>query len=72
MEKEGIARFNCVQSILEDKDGSLWVGFSGGLFHLKGEEFLHIGKEELKMENYRNENFPFSIHHFPCLALFKY
>ena len=46
LEKEGIARFNCVQSILEDKDGTLWVGFSGGLFQLKGEELFHISKEE--------------------------
>ena len=47
MEQDGIARYNCVQSILEDNNGTLWVGFSGGLFQLKGEELLHFGKKEL-------------------------
>lgn len=41
-EEQGIAKFNCVQSILEDNKGNLWVGFSGGLFRLDGETLTHI------------------------------
>ena len=41
-EELGIAPYNCVQSILEDNKGNFWVGFSGGLFRLEGENLNHI------------------------------
>ncbi|WP_020535972.1 ligand-binding sensor domain-containing protein [Lewinella cohaerens] len=36
---------NCIQSILEDKAGQLWFGFSGGLFRLEGSYFVNVTKE---------------------------
>lgn len=33
-----------VQSILEDKNGVLWFGLSGGLFRLKGGAIVHVGQ----------------------------
>ena len=38
---------NCIQSILEDKEGRLWFGFSGGLFRLEGGYFVNVTKEGL-------------------------
>lgn len=29
----------------EDKRGRLWCGFSGGLFRLDGERFVHVPRE---------------------------
>ncbi len=34
-----------VQSILEDRDGTLWFGFSGGLFRFNGQSFFNVTKE---------------------------
>ncbi len=31
-----------LQSMLEDKAGNLWMGFSGGLFTLKNDEIIHV------------------------------
>lgn len=31
-----------IQSILEDKNGVLWFGFSGGLFRFNGQSFVHV------------------------------
>ncbi len=33
---------NCNQSILEDSNGNMWFGFSGGLFKLEDEVFVNI------------------------------
>ena len=48
-ERDGFTGFtnNCIQSILEDKEGRLWFGFSGGLFQLKGSFFVNVTKEGL-------------------------
>lgn len=34
-----------VQSILEDRNGILWFGFSGGLFRFDGESFVNVTQE---------------------------
>ncbi len=34
-----------VQSILEDRKGTLWFGFSGGLFRLKDNSIVHVTRE---------------------------
>ena len=34
-----------VQSILEDRNGTLWFGFSGGLFRLNGSEIINVTQE---------------------------
>jgi len=34
-----------VQSILEDRNGTLWFGFSGGLFRFDGKSFFNINKK---------------------------
>lgn len=34
-----------VQSILEDRNGGLWFGLSGGLFRLKGEAIVNVTEE---------------------------
>ena len=34
-----------VQSILEDRNGTLWFGFSGGLFRLRGSSIVHVSRE---------------------------
>jgi hypothetical protein len=34
-----------VQSILEDRNGTLWFGFSGGLFRLSGDAIVHVGQD---------------------------
>jgi hypothetical protein len=31
-----------VQSILADRHGMLWFGFSGGLFRLEGDSVIHV------------------------------
>jgi len=36
-----------VQRILEDKNGRLWVGFSGGLFRLDGTTIVHVSADDL-------------------------
>lgn len=45
-ERDGLTGFtnNCIQSILEDKAGRLWFGFSGGLFRLEGRYFVNVTK----------------------------
>jgi ligand-binding sensor domain-containing protein len=35
-------RYFGLQSILEDRDGTLWFGFSGGLFRFDGSKFFHV------------------------------
>lgn len=37
-------RYFGVQSILEDRNGNLWFGFSGGLFRFNGKSFSNVGK----------------------------
>ena len=34
-----------VQSILEDRNGTMWFGFSGGLFRFNGRSFVNVTKE---------------------------
>jgi ligand-binding sensor domain-containing protein len=34
-----------LQAILEDRNGTLWGGFSGGLFRFNGESFVHVGQD---------------------------
>lgn len=34
-----------VQSILEDRNGTLWFGFSGGLFRLNGSDIINVTQE---------------------------
>lgn len=34
-----------VQDILEDRDGTLWFGFSGGLFRFDGKSFFNVAKD---------------------------
>lgn len=36
-----------VQSILEARDGTLWFGFSGGLFRFNGKSFVNVTREGL-------------------------
>jgi ligand-binding sensor domain-containing protein len=36
-----------VQGILEDKNGTLWLGFSGGLFRLEGDSIKNVTKSDL-------------------------
>ncbi len=38
-------RYFGIQSMLEDRRGTLWFGFSGGLFRFNGESFFNIGKD---------------------------
>ncbi len=35
----------CIQSILEDSKGTMWFGFSGGLFRLNGSSFVNVTKD---------------------------
>ncbi len=37
-------RYFGVQSILEDRHGTLWFGFSGGLFQFTGQSFINVTK----------------------------
>jgi ligand-binding sensor domain-containing protein len=37
--------FKGIQSMLEDSKGNLWIGCSGGLFRLKGEEVVNITQD---------------------------
>ena len=34
-----------VQGILEDRNGTLWFGFSGGLFRFNGSYFVNVTKD---------------------------
>ena len=36
--------YSCVQSILEDKEGKMWFGYSGGIFRLDGKSFVNVKK----------------------------
>lgn len=38
-------RYFGVQAILEDRNGSLWFGFSGGLFRFDGKSFLNVQRD---------------------------
>ncbi len=38
-------RYFGVQAILEDSKGTLWFGFSGGLFRFNGQSFFNVTKE---------------------------
>ncbi len=40
-------RYFGVQSMLEDRDGNLWFGFSGGLFRFDGQALRHVGRTAL-------------------------
>ena len=35
-----------IQSMLQDRKGTFWLGFSGGLFRLEGEEIRNVVVEE--------------------------
>lgn len=37
-----------LQSMTEDRHGTLWFGFSGGLFRLDGERFVHVPRGALR------------------------
>lgn len=39
-----ITQHSCVQSILEDQNGNMWFGYSGGIFRLDGTELINITK----------------------------
>jgi ligand-binding sensor domain-containing protein len=39
-----LTKSNHIQSMLEDKNGKLWFGFSGGLFRFDGQSFVNITK----------------------------
>lgn len=41
-DKEDINKKMFIQSILEDKNGMFWFGFSGGLFRLEGDKMMNI------------------------------
>lgn len=43
-EREDLTYSFGLQSILEDKKGRLWFGFSGGLFHFNGTYFINVTK----------------------------
>ena len=34
-----------VQGVLEDRNGQIWFGFSGGLFQLQGDQLVHVSRE---------------------------
>ena len=34
-----------IQSVLEDRNGTLWFGFSGGLFRFNGKKFFNVTKD---------------------------
>lgn len=34
-----------VQAIVEDREGRLWFGFSGGLLRFDGRRFVRVGRE---------------------------
>jgi hypothetical protein len=36
-----------LQAIVEDRKGTRWCGFSGGLFRFDGKTFVHVGREAL-------------------------
>jgi ligand-binding sensor domain-containing protein len=36
-----------VQAFLETQDGAIWFGFSGGLFLLEGDTFIHLTEDDL-------------------------
>lgn len=40
-------RYFGIQSMLEDRQGTLWFGFSGGLFRFDGQSFRNVGRNEL-------------------------
>lgn len=37
-----------IQSILEDKSGTLWFGFSGGLFRFNGTMFTNVSRQDMQ------------------------
>jgi ligand-binding sensor domain-containing protein len=41
-------RYFGLQAMLEDRNGTLWCGFSGGLFRFNGKSFSHITEDGLK------------------------
>jgi ligand-binding sensor domain-containing protein len=43
-EQEGLTK-NHVQSILQDRNGAMWFGFSGGVFRLNGFKLVNVIKE---------------------------
>ena len=47
---------NCVQSVLEDKDGGMWLGFSGGLFKLSNDKI-----ENVPLNTYEYNNDPYRL-----------
>jgi sugar lactone lactonase YvrE len=43
-------RYFGLQSMLEDRSGTLWCGFSGGLFRFNGKSFSNVTKDGLRSE----------------------
>jgi len=44
-EREDLTQSFGLQSILEDKNGILWFGFSGGLFRFNGHAFINVAQD---------------------------
>lgn len=44
--REDLTKRYGIQSILEDQNGTLWFGFSGGLFRLEGNIFKNVVQED--------------------------
>ncbi len=44
--KDDMTRIFGIQSMLEDRNGTLWCGFSGGLFRFNGTSFTNVTKAE--------------------------
>ena len=42
--RHDLIKYFAIQSILEDRKGRLWFGFSGGLFRFDGKSFKHVSK----------------------------
>ncbi len=43
-----LTKYFAVQAFVEDRNGTLWFGFSGGLFRFNGALFEHISRGALQ------------------------
>ncbi len=48
-------RYFGLQAMLEDRNGTLWCGFSGGLFRFNGKSFSNVTKDGLRSEKTSQE-----------------
>jgi ligand-binding sensor domain-containing protein len=46
-DKPDWTRYLGIQSMLEDRNGTLWIGFSGGLSRFNGNSFVNAGEADL-------------------------